>query len=213
MKIIDVSQFQGHIDFKAISKKTLNADGTECKLVDAVYIRATQGDHWTDSKFKEYHDGFKSVGISIGTYHFFEFKSNPVQQAQYFINAISGREGDLIPMVDCEPESLVGPSDLGQRMQWLHTFNQYLLDHMKTSNLLIYTPLSFWNDKMGGTSAFQGHHLWIAEYNNDSAPEIPRGWNTWKIWQFTSRGRTPGITENTVDTNRFNGTSLSEIGR
>ncbi len=202
--IIDISEAQGKIDFKKVK------DSGE---VDGVYIRATQGVTITDAKFKEYHDGFKAVGIPVGCYHFFMFRSNPAQQAQHFLDTIAGREGDLTPMVDCEPESLYGPSSLGDRMQWLHTFNQYLLDHLKASNLLIYTPLSFWNDKMGGTSAFQGHFLWIAEYNNDAAPELPHGFKTWKLWQHTSSGKISGIPENSVDLNYLNDDSLDSIKR
>jgi lysozyme len=204
LNIIDVSEYQGHIDFEAVK---------DSMLVDAVIIRASQGVHTTDSKFHEYHDGFKSVGMPIGAYHFFEFMANPAQQAQHFLSVIDGCEGELIPMVDVEDGSLVGPSDLGNRMQWLHQYNQYLLDHMPCHNLMIYTPLSFWNDQMGGTGAFAGHPLFLAEYNNDKEPEIPRGFKELKLWQHTSSGKIPGITENTVDLSFFNGNSLMEIGR
>ncbi len=204
LHVIDVSEFQGHIDFEAVRDST---------LVDAVCIRASQGSHLIDSKFHEYHDGFKSVGMQIGAYHLLEFMANPAQQAQHFLNVIEGCEGELIPMVDIEDASLVGPSDLGQRMQWLHQYNQYLLDHMPCHNLMIYTPLSFWNDKMGGTGAFAGHPLWIAEYNNDKEPTLPNGFKTWKLWQHTSAGHIPGITENTVDLSFLNANELSEIER
>jgi lysozyme len=202
--IIDVSEFQGEIEFKKVA---------DSKEINAVYIRATQGVHTVDSKFAEYHDGFKAVGIPVGAYHFFEFMANPAQQAQHFINTIAGREGDLMPMVDCEAGGLVGHSDLGDKIQWLHTYNQFLLNHMETKNLLIYTALSFWNDEYHGTGSFAGHPLWIAEYNNDKEPTLPNGFTKWTLWQHTDQGHIAGITQNTVDLNRLNGPDLSDIKR
>lgn len=204
IKIIDVSYAQGKIDFKKVK-----ASGE----VDAVYCRATQGMTIDDDKFKEYHDGFKSVGIPVGAYHLLEFTPNGAQQAQHFLNSINGREGDLIPMVDVESASLEGPSDLGQRIQILHTYNQFLLNNLGCHDVLIYTNLDFWNTQMNKTSAFQGHKLWIAEYFNGSAPELPGGFLEWKIWQYTDKGMLPGIPEHSVDLNHFNGSSLDELFR
>ncbi len=204
MLIIDVSFAQGNIDFEAVA---------ESHEVDAVYIRATQGYTITDDKFKEYHDGFKKVGIPVGAYHFMEFTPNGASQAQHFLETIDGREGDLIPMVDCEEGSLEIPSDLGQRIQWLHLFNEYLLRNLNCHNLLVYSNLDFWNTQMSGTSAFQGHFLWIAEYNNNVIPELPKGFKDYKLWQYTDKGKIPGLTDNTVDLSHFNGISLNELKR
>ncbi|SRR6266567_963715 len=207
MNILDVSYSQKNIDYKAVK---------ESGEVEAVCIRASQGHTISDEMFKIHHDGFKSVGIPIGAYHFFMFDSSPAQQAQFFLEQIAGREGELLPMVDCEGDSLLNDphSSIGDRMQWLHTFNAYLLDHFPAPchNLLLYTPLDFWNTKMNGTSAFQGHFLWLAEYNNDSRPELPKGFVDWKLWQHTSKGAVTGI-DSPVDLSYFNGFSLEEITR
>lgn len=202
--LIDVSENQGDINFKEVASS---------KEIDGVYIRASQGMTITDSKFAEYHDGFKSVGIPVGAYHFLMMTPNGGQQAQHFLSVIRGREGDLLPMVDIEEGSMEGSSDLGSRMQTIHSFNQCVLTNLPCSNVLIYTDLNFWNTKMSGTSAFQGHKLFVAEYNNDKAPALPGGFLDWTMWQFSDKGKIPGISQNFVDLNHLNSDSLDVIKR
>ena len=60
-KIIDVSKYQGIIDYDKVKKEG---------KIDAVILRSSIGTS-TDDKFYEYVDGFKKAGIPIvGIYHF-----------------------------------------------------------------------------------------------------------------------------------------------
>jgi hypothetical protein len=66
----------------------------------------------------------------------------------------------------------------------------------------VYTG-GFWKN-LGRVPAPQhGGVLWIAHYGVKS-PVLPAGWKAWAFWQFTDKGRIPGIA-GAVDVNYFNG--------
>src|SRR5687767_14179162 len=69
---------------------------------------------------------------------------------------------------------------------------------------LIYTGFYFWRDSVGGAD-FSAHPLWIANYSA-TCPLVPAHWTRWAIHQYSSSATIPGVTANTVDVNKFNGT-------
>ena len=49
----------------------------------------------------------------------------------------------------------------------------------------------------------QGTKLWIADYRRCDSPKIPKDWDFWSIWQYSSKGKVQGIL-NEVDLNICN---------
>ena len=91
---IDVSQWQGNIDFDAVSESG----------IEIVYIRAGQGSGYTDPYFRSNYEGAKAAGLKIGFYHYVTAQNTAqaVQQADFFYSLIKDKTIDCRPAMDFE---------------------------------------------------------------------------------------------------------------
>lgn len=87
---LDVSHHQGKIDWDIVDEK-----------YRFVFIKASEGDTFTDSRFYENIREAKRTGRITGAYHFFHFNYDGTEQADNFINTV-GKEIDLPPVIDFE---------------------------------------------------------------------------------------------------------------
>lgn len=72
-------------------------------------------------------------------------------------------------------------------------------------DVVIYTTASWWNSCTGSWTGMAAKSpLWVAHWGTTS-PNIPAGFPTYTIWQYTATGRVSGVTGD-VDRNKFNGT-------
>ena len=62
LKGIDVSNWQGNINFKSVKNER----------IEVVYIKATEGDYFKDSYAKQNYERAKAEGLKVGFYHFFK---------------------------------------------------------------------------------------------------------------------------------------------
>lgn len=189
---IDVSYAQGAIDWAGVLSQN---------TIGFAYTKATEGLSLVDDQFARNWQVTQQRGIPRGAYHFFHFSLDPVQQAQHFLNTVKPAKGDLLPMVDVEVDN---GADIDVKV---HTLSQFITTVERAiggRRMLIYASYGFWNSAMGGSDAFSGHPLWIAEYNNDPQPTLPNGWNAWSIWQYSDAGSVTGIS-GSVDMDRLNG--------
>jgi len=182
---IDVSWAQGmKIDWDAVHRSG---------LVDFVYARATCAANPADDdeNFVRNHDECKRLGIPFGAYHFFLFTVPAADQAAHFLSVIDGREGTLCPVVDVEEESGSGDS-VAQMIANLSAFIG-IVEHALGRAMLIYTDRNTWNTVLGGSDAFAGHRLWVANYtyNPDVPPAMPAGFPDWTVHQYSDKGRIP----------------------
>jgi lysozyme len=205
---VDVSFAQGEIDWDA-AKASLQ--------LDFAYARATFGTNPADDDgdlFRRNHDECKRLQIPFGCYHFFRFDQDGNAQAEHFLEQINGRYGQLRAMVDVEEESGYG-RDLDEMIANLAAFNA-AVERALGARVIIYTNGDTWNGRMGGTSDFAGHQLWVADYTSAPAPEVmPAGFESWALWQYSDAGvllRTDGTTCS-VDLDRFAGDDLASIER
>lgn len=199
MKGIDISTFQGTIDWGAVAQS---------QQIGFAYVKATEGGSFVDDQFARNWKTSALRGVPRGAYHFFRFAIDPLKQADHFVSVISPTKGDLLPMVDVEVDD--GVISVDAKVDALSTFIVRVEKALGGRHMVVYTGYGFWNGSMGGSDAFSGHPLWIAEYNDDAAPALPAGWNDWLIWQYSDAGRVPGINAN-VDLDRLNGESLASI--
>ena len=94
IKGIDISNNNGNIDFSQAA-----ADG-----VEYVYVKATEGKTFQDSKLEGFYKECKRNNLKIGAYHFLVSTSSPEAQAENFYKKIKDFEWELIPMLDIETE-------------------------------------------------------------------------------------------------------------
>ena len=191
----DVSEYQGEINW-------LQTDSIEKTFpVDFVFIRATAGRDRPDHKFAENWVAAKKQGLIRGAYHYYRPDENSLEQAALFIKTVRIENGDLPPVLDIEKipeEQSIDSLKVGLR-RWLNKIeNHYGVKP------IIYTGERYFSDFLEDEFG-EDYNFWIANYNF-FVEEID---NNWTFWQFTERGRIPGIDGNS-DVNIFNG-NLREL--
>ena len=187
--IIDVSHWQGEIDWQAAS-----ANG-----VIHAYIKATEGDNFTDSAFNRNWDEAGAYGIQRGAYHYYRNHVAPADQAAHFMRVLDGRVGELPPAMDVED------TETDPEASALHA---WLLLVQDAANVrpVVYTGAWYWDNYFPSYVEWANDYkLWVASYRAGE-PVIPEDWDTWWLWQYTSTGNgaTYGAKSVHIDMNRFN---------
>ena len=185
---IDVSYAQGSIAWGVVAR-------SGASLVKWVISRVSYGARPADNDgpiFNDNHDECQKFGIPFGAYHFFLFSDDPKAQADLFLGAANGRYGSIRPTVDVEE----GSGTLGSveaNVAALTAFNDEIRKELGCDPI-IYTNADTWDGRMGGTDAFSGHSLWVANYPATAGrPAMPKGWTDWAIHQYSDKGQPPGI--------------------
>jgi len=186
---IDVSHYQGAIEWDELA-----ADGH-----DFAFIKATEGKELKDKAFFVNWTLAGKTGIRRGAYHFFRPEVKAEQQARNFFETVELAPGDLPPVIDVEDRGKLSAKQLVTRVTRLAE----MMEIRYGVKPIIYTGQNFYNRFLAGQ--FDDHPLWLARYDVDE-PVTVCG-RTYTFWQYTDRGRLPGIHGN-VDRNVFMGTHL-----
>lgn len=182
---IDVSHYQGHIDWKQVA-----ADNR----VAFVYLKATENVGLVDNTYKRNLEGARSEGIPVGVYHFFNPMSAAAAQLQNFCSVVDPRTQDLIPIVDVETPPR---GDIASFQSRLRAFIEGVEKHFGCKPL-IYTGMHYYNKYLQGK--FLDCPFMFARYAEE-APSVSDEVR-FVIWQFTASGSINGIRGN-VDRSRF----------
>jgi GH25 family lysozyme M1 (1,4-beta-N-acetylmuramidase) len=194
---IDVSKYQGRIDWPAVASSP----------VRFVIIRATMGNRYRDERYARNLVGATENGLVVGAYHFAKPTSglrDARGEADHFLRVAQVAAGDVLPVLDIEDSGGLSPRQLRVWAQaWLHRV------YSRTGvRAMIYSGNHFWRGFMRNSSLFgsRGHPLWVAHWNV-GAPAVPgNGWagNGYTFWQWSASGRIPGI-KGHVDRDWVNG--------
>lgn len=191
---IDVSHHQGMIDWKMLTQTRQGKFP-----VHFVFMKASEGGDYGDKVFQANFDSAKVHGFIRGAYHFYNPKTDPIRQADFFINSVKLDSGDLPPVLDIEKRADDEKILRRDLKIWLDKIEQ----HYKVKPIL-YTSYKF-KTRYLNDSIFDSYPYWIAHYYVDSVKYK----GDWKFWQHTDVGTLPGI-RGKVDLNIFNG-SLEEL--
>lgn len=195
---IDISEFQGEIDFEEVRRSG----------IEAVYIRAGAGEY-TDEYFAENYERAKAAGLKIGFYHYVTARSveEGRRQARFFASLAAGREPDMRLAMDFE---YFGSLSVSQ----INAISEAYLDELTAltrREAVIYSDLSNARNIFSRALA-EKYPLWAAQYGADE-PSANGKWREWVGFQYTDEGRVGGIYGN-VDRNIFTeGIFLSDSGR
>jgi lysozyme len=187
---IDVSQFQGSIDWE--QTKAVD-DGLPLTFV---FVRATAGNDKKDHQFDTNWQKAKEHNFIRGAYHYYRPNENSMEQANNFIKTVALNKGDLPPVLDIEQL----PKD--QSMDSLKKGLKRWLDRVEAHygiRPIIYSGEKYYTDFL--KKEFSDYTFWVANYN-DWVGTIKEDW---AFWQFTEKAAIPGISER-VDLNIYNGT-------
>lgn len=188
---IDVSKYQGEIDFKKVK-----ADG-----IDFVIIRVGYGRHayQKDKFFERNYRLAENVGLKIGFYHF-SYASDcddAVLEARAFLENIKGKRFDLPCFFDIEGAALSEGNALGK----CEAFCRVLKENGVKAG--VYASESEFKTRLKGLSPEIPR--WIAHYGV-KRQELPC-----YMWQSSSDGRVSGISGR-CDTDVLYGEYLSGEG-
>jgi lysozyme len=187
---IDVSHYQGKVNWAELA----TAQQNEQFPLRFVFMKASEGGDLADEEFQANFDSAKAYGFVRGAYHFYNPKTDPVRQADFFIRSVHLYPGDLPPVLDIEKRG----SDKRKLQRDLKVWLQRVERHYGVKPIL-YASYKFKTDYLND-SVFDSYPYWIAHYYVDSVEY--RG--DWKFWQHTDVGTLPGIKGN-VDLNVLHG--------
>ncbi len=189
---IDVSHFQGKIDWKKIKEVGIRF----------VYDKATQGIHYKDPEYSENKQGAHTFGLLHGSYHFYTSDQGGKEQADHFISVVEYSPGDMPPVLDLEQAGIKGAVEVEALQKEILVWLSEVENKLEVKPI-IYTNRPFGNQYLSHPS-FAEYDLWIAEYGVDK-PRIPQIWEEkgWLIWQRSDRGKVEGVVGE-VDHDLFN---------
>lgn len=174
-KMIDVSDWQGKIDWKKVK-----ADG-----VSGAIIRYADGDV-LDKRFEENMKGAKAAGLHFGSYIFSraKTKAGAEKEAARLYKAARKYGPDMPLYIDLEAKGLEKYAD---------TIADAFIKKMKAlgGKPGVYANLNWWNNYLKTTaSKHTAEAFWIAQYNDtmDYRPASRMG-----MWQYSSSGKVNGI--------------------
>ena len=185
---IDVSHHQGQIDWDMVARSSVE-NGYPIRFV---IMKATESNTFTDPDYIDNIAKARKAGFVCGVYHFYDPSTSPDKQAQHYINTVSLRSGDFVPVVDVERNGSTLRKDL-------LVFLKALEKHYGVKPI-IYSSAKFRKRHLNG-SEFDAYPFWVAHYY----VARPATDKNWRMWQFSDHATVTGIREYT-DFNVFRGT-------
>ena len=192
---IDVSKYQGNVDWNAVSNSG----------VKFAYIKATEGGDLTDARFQANWEAARSVGIPRGAYHFVYWCRSPLEEIRNFEKAVPVEADELPPVLDVEPTP--ESKTCRRRLEPSQTIAdmRVMLAEMERyfgKKPIIYTSVDFYEAILSG-GALADYPMWVR--STKYHPAVRYGSQQWTFWQYQADGRIPGIAGK-VDRNAFFGT-------
>lgn len=202
---VDVSHWEPNIDWRLVA--------TTAKFA---ICKCTEGVSYFDDTYLANKAGCQANGIPFGAYHFFRSNVDPIAQANNFWNHVG--PGVKVIVADVETNDIglmhagaddcqapLNDSEVEDLRANLRTF-MGSLEILSGLQPFIYTSPGFWNTYGIHDPAWQADiPLWVADWRGFQNPQIPIGWTSWVIWQYSDKGTVPGI-NGYVDVNRYPGT-------
>lgn len=191
---IDVSYFQGDIDWKKVGAAGIHF----------AYIKATEGGDRLDPKFLDNWQAAKQAGIARGAYHVMYWCRRASEQASWFKSHVPEDGDTLPPVLDVEwnshsktcPQRIARASAIAKIKVMLEAMEAHT-----GQQPIIYTDPKFHREVLEGE--FTNYDFWLRSVA--AKPEAKYRERKWAFWQFTATGRVRGVA-GPVDRNSFNGT-------
>lgn len=173
---IDVSHYQGNIDWERVVKGT---------KLSYVYLKATEGATYVDDTYAYNLSEARRVGLSVGSYHFYRASVSPREQFDNIVRNIKADTQDLVPIIDIEHRGSVSEAKfISDLTELIH-----LVERHFGKKPLLYSYQNFYNRHFQGL--FKDYHWMIAKYQ-DEQPILKDG-RDYIMWQYTSKGSISGI--------------------
>ena len=181
IKGIDISNYQENINLNEVK----NAGYKVC------YIKATEGQTYTDPLLIQNYNKAKETGLDIGFYHFIHSYDDGAVQAKFLLSKISNLDYNCRIAIDIEVTDNQCAATINK---CIHDFATEITN--QTGHYpCIYTNLSFANDYLD--SSLSKYGLWLAEYGVNEPAKTKIWGNTDNLigWQYADNGDFSGSTD------------------
>jgi lysozyme len=192
---IDVSKFQGDIDWNAVASSG----------VKFAWIKATEGGDRADARFQANWSGAKAAGVAHGAYHFVYWCRSPMEEMAFFEQNAPVEDDALPPVLDVEATPTSPTCHRHLTQEGATADMKVMLEEMERhygKRPIIYTTVDFY-EAILSDGAFMDYPIWVRSTKHH--PAVKYGSRAWAFWQYQSDGQTPGINGN-VDRDVFYGT-------
>lgn len=189
---IDVSRYQGKIDWKKV-KEMRSGKYQIC----FVFAKATEGLSYEDPQYKRNKKQCEEYDIPFGAYHYFIPSLNVTKQADFFAKNFKPQKGNLPPVVDIETTSNLN------REQVRDSLKKFIkrIETKTGVRPIIYSYHKFYKEYL--LDGYENYTIWLAHYGPGKPHDQP-----WTFWQFSEKSTISGI-KHRVDLNVFKGDSAA----
>lgn len=196
---IDVSEWQGKIDFKEVKEAG----------IDIVYIRASEGTDYIDPYFKENYENAKANGLKTGFYHYVTARTveEAREEAEFFVFNIKGTQPECKLAMDFESFDDLSKEEI----------NEISKVFLERAQELSGKECIIYSDAYNARETFdeelaRKYAIWVADYFVEEPADNGK-WSSWVGFQYTDRGKINGI-EGNVDRDKFtNGILLNDTSK
>ncbi len=186
LKVIDVSEFQGKIDWKKVK-----ADGVAFAFIRAGLRGYESSTVFEDERFEQNLKGANEAGLPVGAYFYSQAATveEAVEEAQFVLEKIEGYEVSCPIVLDMEEENSAGSRtrDLTPTQR-----TDIAIAFMDTISAAGHKPMIYGNMRMFAQrldlTRLVGYEKWFAQYF--SRPYYPYEFG---IWQYSCEGTVEGI--------------------
>ncbi|MBQ5398925.1 MAG: glycoside hydrolase family 25 protein [Ruminococcus sp.] len=179
---IDVSRYQGTIDFKKVK-----SDG-----YSFVIIRVGTSKGGKDIKFEENYKKARAAGLDIGCYYYtYATTARQAKEEAFDVREyISGKTFTYPVFFDIEYEALESYDRIDENDAMINAFCKYI----KRGGFYpgVYTSSSFYNNYIDKSTLGSRWDFWVASYRDNT--HSYEGYNkSFSMWQYSSNGVVKGI--------------------
>lgn len=191
MKIIDISHWQGNVDFSQLT------DNIDCMPIDGVILKLSQFKH-KDVKFEKYYAD-SHIKYKLGCYIYNKVKNveEAKIEAEFAVKSLANRPMPLYVWLDLEDRTMRG---LGKDLLNEIIETEATILRNAGYNVGIYCNVDWYKNVLDSNNLKNQYKFWIARYPSSDIGVIkeslnPKAYNA-SIWQYSSKGKVLGIKGN-----------------
>lgn len=184
IKGIDVSEFQGNIDWNKVKKS-----GVEFAILKLGNIYDAQS-NYKDSKFDTNYKNAKAQGIKVGAYiyNYCNTIDTLKKGLEWAIGKLDGKKLDLPIYLDMEDKDIQGET-VATLTNQCNEFAKYVKS--KGYRAGVYANLNWLKNELNPNDFDRDISVWVAQYYSECQYK-----GEYDIWQYSSSGKVNGISGN-----------------
>lgn len=190
---IDVSTYQGKIDWTRVKASQYGS---------FALLKITKKDNTVESAFERNYKGATEAGIPVGGYRYVYAKNvkDAKKEADAIVSVLAGRKLPVRMWLDMEDSSIKA---LGKSLLTDIIETEAAIFKAAGISVGIYCNKDWYYNVLDNTTLKKKYPFWIARYpsgDNGTLKESLSPKEYADMWQYSSKGKVPGITGN-VDLN------------